>query len=175
MYRTALGSSWYSQSLWFWIQDVQFNDLLQNVYMLLCCPGIASGFFRHLKTIDHKLCILHKWKEKIEVMHLVGIMVIQVGEEYEYEQVVQLQDGSLSLMSYWYGKVVDIYLKAGYMAQNTVVLSQGYLEDEGVDLTASVGEYGLILSDLITGVGMCCVEDHATILPYDEDTNRDTV
>ncbi|KAG2045376.1 hypothetical protein BDR06DRAFT_1063751, partial [Suillus hirtellus] len=42
------------------------------------------------------------------------------------------------------------------------------LEDEGIDLAACVGEYELVLSDHRSVVDMGCVEDHATILPYDE-------
>ncbi|KAG1834024.1 hypothetical protein DFJ58DRAFT_847707 [Suillus subalutaceus] len=113
-----------------------------------------------------------------------GSMVIRVGEEYEFssvlscvsiypldERAVQMRDGSLPVMSYWYGKVAEIYLKAG--RQDVWLDIQWYyrkvdLEDEGVDLAASVGEYELVLSDHISVVDMCCVEDHATILPYDE-------
>ncbi|KAG1817590.1 uncharacterized protein BJ212DRAFT_1299131 [Suillus subaureus] len=70
-------------------------------------------------------------------------------------------------MSYWYGKVVDIYLKAGRMYGLKYSGTIARLTWKTRMLTC-VGEYELILSDLITVVDMCCVEDHATILPYNE-------
>ncbi|KAG2083493.1 hypothetical protein BD769DRAFT_1398019 [Suillus cothurnatus] len=100
-------------------------------------------------------------------MHLVGIVSIYPLDE----RAVQLQDGSLPVMSYWYGKVLEIYLNPG--GQDVWLDIKWYyrkvdLEDEGVDLAASVGEHELVLSDHTSVVDMCCVEDHATILAYDE-------
>ncbi|KAG1829211.1 hypothetical protein DFJ58DRAFT_848823 [Suillus subalutaceus] len=42
------------------------------------------------------------------------------------------------------------------------------LEDEDVDLARCVGEYELVLSNHTSVVDIRCVEDHATILPYNE-------
>ncbi|KAG1804196.1 uncharacterized protein BJ212DRAFT_1304406 [Suillus subaureus] len=60
-------------------------------------------------------------------------------------------------MSYWYGKVVDIYLKAGRMYGLKYSGTIARLTWKTRMLTC-VGEYELILSDLITVVDMCCVE-----------------
>lgn len=40
------------------------------------------------------------------------------------ERAVQLQDGSLPVTSYWYGKVVEIYLKPGRQVQGRAARSQ---------------------------------------------------
>ncbi|KAG1844918.1 hypothetical protein C8R48DRAFT_780142 [Suillus tomentosus] len=125
-----------------------------------------------------------------------GRMVIRVGEDvtiYPLDQrAVQRQDGSLPVMSYWYGKVAEIYLKSG--TQDVWLEIQWYyrqidLQDEDVDLSACVGEYELVLSGHKSVVDMSCVEgeffdilaclydfidiggpfaDHANILQYDE-------
>ncbi|KAG1736623.1 uncharacterized protein EDB91DRAFT_1083293 [Suillus paluster] len=90
-------------------------------------------------------------------------MVIHVGEEYElfvYELAVPMQDGSLPVMSYWYGK--DVWLEIQWYYRKVD------LEDEGVDLVSCIGEYELVLSDHISVIDMSCVEDHATILPFNE-------
>ncbi|KAG2029293.1 hypothetical protein BDR03DRAFT_1018593 [Suillus americanus] len=104
-----------------------------------------------------------------------GGLVIRVGEDVSIypldKRAVQLQDGSLPVTSYWYGKVVEIYLKAG--RQDVWLEIQWYyrnvdLKDVGVNLAAYVGEYELVLSDHLSVVDICCVEDLATIVPYDE-------
>ncbi|KAG1859388.1 hypothetical protein C8R48DRAFT_774726 [Suillus tomentosus] len=101
-------------------------------------------------------------------------MVIRVGEDVSIypadTRAVPTGDGSLPVMLYWYGKVVDIYLKTGREVWLNI---QWYyrridLEDEGIDLAAYVGEYELVLSDHGSVVDMSCVEDHVIILPYDE-------
>ncbi|KAG2057313.1 hypothetical protein BDR06DRAFT_969501 [Suillus hirtellus] len=94
-------------------------------------------------------------------------MVIRVGEDISIYPAdtcaVPTRDGSLPVMSYWYGKVVDIYLKTVTKAlpsrsiQEVWLNIQWYyhrldLEDEGIESIVDMG----------------CVEDHATILPYDE-------
>ncbi|KAG1832550.1 hypothetical protein DFJ58DRAFT_736335 [Suillus subalutaceus] len=102
-------------------------------------------------------------------------MVIRVGEDLAIfpldERAVPMQDGSLPAISYWYGKVADIYLKTG--RQDVWLEMQWYyrkvdLEDEDVDLARCVGEYELVLSNHTSVVDIRCVEDHATILPYNE-------
>ncbi|KAG1784507.1 uncharacterized protein HD556DRAFT_1315019 [Suillus plorans] len=97
-----------------------------------------------------------------------GRMVIRLGEDVAIypldDRAVQMQDGSLPVMSYWYGKVAEIYLKTGRqaqerrLAQNSVVLSE-----------VCVGEYEVVLSNHTSVVDMYCVEDHANIVPYDEE------
>jgi hypothetical protein len=37
------------------------------------------------------------------------------------ERAVQLQDGSLPVMSYWYGKVLEIYLNPGGQVKESTV------------------------------------------------------
>ncbi|KAG1839614.1 hypothetical protein C8R48DRAFT_679803, partial [Suillus tomentosus] len=78
----------------------------------------------------------------------------------EYQRAVQRQDGSLPVMSYWYGKVAEIYLKSG--TQDVWLEIQWYyrqidLQDEDVDLSACV-EYELVLSGHKSVVDMSCVE-----------------
>ncbi|KAG2737385.1 hypothetical protein P692DRAFT_20761930 [Suillus brevipes Sb2] len=84
-----------------------------------------------------------------------------------------MEDGCLPTMSYWYGKVLGIYLKMAKQTQDVWLDIQWYyrrvdLEDEDVDLAACVGEYELVLSDHKSAVDMHCVEAHAKIVRYDE-------
>ncbi|KAG2114401.1 hypothetical protein DEU56DRAFT_919610 [Suillus clintonianus] len=76
-------------------------------------------------------------------------LIIRVGDDVTifplHERSVPIEDGSLPIMSYWYGKVNQIYLKANKKRQ--WYYRQLDLEDEGVDLAACVGEYELVLSD----------------------------
>ncbi|KAG1732829.1 hypothetical protein EDB19DRAFT_1911849 [Suillus lakei] len=126
-----------------------------------------------------------------------GRLVIRVGDDVAIfpldERAVPLNDGSLPTMSYWYGKVLGIYLKTAKKTQvtETIILVpiqydyscgvrkdvwldiQWYyrrvdLEDQDVDLAACVGEYELLLSDHKSVVDMHCVEAHAKIVQYDE-------
>ncbi|KAG2745199.1 hypothetical protein P692DRAFT_20849949 [Suillus brevipes Sb2] len=76
-------------------------------------------------------------------------------------------------MSYWYGKVAQIYLKQRTGTHDVWLEIQWYyrrvdLEDVGVDLATSMGDYELVLSNHKSFVDMTCVEDHAIILKYDE-------
>ncbi|KAG2352436.1 hypothetical protein BDR07DRAFT_1498307 [Suillus spraguei] len=76
-------------------------------------------------------------------------------------------------MSYWYGKVSKIYLRPQRETHDVWLDIQWYyrrvnLEDLMVDLAESIGEYELVLSDHTSLVDMMCVEDHATIINYDE-------
>ncbi|KAG1789582.1 uncharacterized protein HD556DRAFT_1311176 [Suillus plorans] len=94
-------------------------------------------------------------------------------DENDDQRAVQRQDGSLPVMSYWYGKLSEIYLKSGTHVQDVWLEIQWYyrqvdLKDEDVDLAACVGEYELVLSNHTSVVDMSCVEDHANIFPYDE-------
>ncbi|KAG1731400.1 hypothetical protein EDB19DRAFT_1912522 [Suillus lakei] len=66
-------------------------------------------------------------------------------------------------MSYWYGKVKEIYWKTTSGNQDVWLDVRWYyrqvdLEDIGVDLAACVGEYELVLSDHTSIVDMHCVE-----------------
>ncbi|KAG1743530.1 hypothetical protein EDD22DRAFT_958766 [Suillus occidentalis] len=85
-----------------------------------------------------------------------GRMVIRVGQDVAIfpldDRAVPLADGSLPVMSYWYGSVVEIYMKAGGHTQDVWLDIQWYyrrvdLEDQGVDLAACVGKYELVLSN----------------------------
>ncbi|KAG1778123.1 hypothetical protein EV702DRAFT_1044814 [Suillus placidus] len=69
------------------------------------------------------------------------------------------------MLSYWYGKVKEIYWKTTLQNQ---YYGQIDLEDEDINLAACVGEYELVLSDHTSIVDMHCVETHATIVQYDE-------
>ncbi|KAG1843313.1 hypothetical protein DFJ58DRAFT_731729 [Suillus subalutaceus] len=119
-------------------------------------------------------------------------MVIRVGEEYELVCILEGDPEVLCAVSQYfpsmkeqcqckmvvyqrfligYGKVADIYLKTG--RQDVWLEMQWYyrkvdLEDEDVDLARCVGEYELVLSNHTSVVDIRCVEDHATILPYNE-------
>ncbi|KAG2108264.1 uncharacterized protein F5147DRAFT_652980 [Suillus discolor] len=78
-----------------------------------------------------------------------GRLVIRVGEDVAIfpsdEHAVPMQDESLPTMSYWYGKVVQIYLKSGRQIQSC-----------------------RMHSDHVSVIDMHCVEAHATILSYNE-------
>ncbi|KAG1729378.1 hypothetical protein EDB19DRAFT_1938813 [Suillus lakei] len=77
-------------------------------------------------------------------------------------------------MSYWYGKVLGIYLKMAKKTQKDVWLDiQWYyrqvdLEDQDVEYVSCVGEYELLLSNHKSVVDMHCVEAHTKIVRYDE-------
>ncbi|KAG1786394.1 uncharacterized protein HD556DRAFT_1449771 [Suillus plorans] len=105
-------------------------------------------------------------------------LVIRVGDDVAIfpldKRSVPTNDGSLPIMSYWYGKVEEIYLKTVKQKQDVWLNIRWYyrqvdLEDQGVNLAAFVGEYELILSDHTSIVDMHCIEDHATIIQYDEE------
>ncbi|KAG2108816.1 hypothetical protein BD769DRAFT_1392632 [Suillus cothurnatus] len=82
-------------------------------------------------------------------------------------------DGSLPMMSYWYGKVTKISLKPQGQSHDVWLEIQWFyrkvdLEDLGVDLAQSMGDHELVLSDHKSFVDMTCMEDHAVIHSYDE-------
>ncbi|KAG2107611.1 hypothetical protein DEU56DRAFT_762601 [Suillus clintonianus] len=124
-----------------------------------------------------------------------GRLVIRVGDDVSIfpldERAVPSNDGSLPTMSYWYGKVMEIYWTAAKRnkTQDVWLDIQWYyrrvdLEDQDVEyvfpswsftepltvsslssLAACVGDYELVLSDHKSVVDMHCVED---IVRYDE-------
>ncbi|KAG2354874.1 hypothetical protein BDR07DRAFT_1381928 [Suillus spraguei] len=104
-------------------------------------------------------------------------LILRVGESVaifpDDARAVPNEDGSLPTMSYWYGKVAKIYLKPQGQTHNVWLDIQWYyrridLEDIGVYLAESMGEYELVLSDYISLIDMNCIEDHARIISYDE-------
>ncbi|KAG2096409.1 hypothetical protein BD769DRAFT_1678089 [Suillus cothurnatus] len=115
-----------------------------------------------------------------------GSMVIRVGEDVSIypldERAVQLQDGSsLPLCLIGMVKKVQFMLNISMVLIDLNILIQDVwldikwyyrkvdLEDEGVDLAASVGEHELVLSDHTSLIDVFTYfVDHATILAYDE-------
>ncbi|KAG1790111.1 uncharacterized protein HD556DRAFT_1310895 [Suillus plorans] len=91
-------------------------------------------------------------------------LILRVGESVaifpDDARAVTKTDGSLPIMSYCLIK--DVWLDIQWYYRRVD------LEDAGVDLAESIGEYELVLSDHISLVDMMCIEDHATIIKYDE-------
>ncbi|KIK31385.1 hypothetical protein CY34DRAFT_19986 [Suillus luteus UH-Slu-Lm8-n1] len=98
----------------------------------------AEGRRRRLTPMRNNHPNLHRLKRcsSLEWIHNTdrqardasGGLVIRVGEDVSIypldERAVQLQDGSLPVTSYWYGKVVEIYLKPGRQVQGRAARSQ---------------------------------------------------
>ncbi|KAG1837842.1 hypothetical protein DFJ58DRAFT_846298 [Suillus subalutaceus] len=105
----------------------------------------------------------------------LGRLILRVGETIaifpDDPRAVPKDDGSLPIMSYWYGKVAKIYLKAQGETHVVWLEIQWYyrrLDLEDRSLAESMGEYELVLSDHTSFVDMSCMEDHAVIISYDE-------
>ncbi|KAG2136432.1 hypothetical protein DEU56DRAFT_756338 [Suillus clintonianus] len=105
--------------------------------------------------------------------HQLHRIILRVGQNIaifpDDVRAVPMEDGSLPIMSYWYGKIAKIYLKKRGDTHDVWLDIQWYyrrldLEDNGVDLAQYMGEYELVLSDHTSLVDMTCVEDHALIV-----------
>ncbi|KAG1718053.1 uncharacterized protein EDB91DRAFT_1090354 [Suillus paluster] len=142
-------------------------------------PPMSSGHpkLRQLKRSTSLEWVYDAALEDTDAGPTDGRLVIRVGEDVAIfpleERSVPMMDGSLPIMSYWYGKIKDIYWKTTSHNQEAWLDIQWYyrqvdLEDEGIDLADCVGTYELVLSDHTSIVDMHCVETHATILRYDE-------
>ncbi|KAG1829887.1 hypothetical protein DFJ58DRAFT_875000 [Suillus subalutaceus] len=131
---------------------------------------------RRLRTCRSIEWVYNKDDESCSTPKL-GRIILRVGETItifpDDSRAVAEKDGSLPIMSYWYGKITKICLKPQGQTHDVWLEIQWFyrkvdLEDVGVNLAQSMGDYELVLSDHKSFVDITCVEDHAMILSYNE-------